>query len=166
MDYCYGIKKAGVLPQAIDVFDISLSIYIYVLPFQEDGPVATIVDTLLEMLGKDVVDNSKSCAEYFEFFRNYASFVSVLEVCITRHVLYVIVLLILVTHTHSLRAAITCYRRMYLCLLLHSSLAPPPRRNLDRCVHIPSHKFNMFGMTVMLTVIVSQNSFLAVKLSK
>ena len=28
------------------------------------------------MLDKDVVDNSKSCAEYFEFFKNYASYVS------------------------------------------------------------------------------------------
>ena len=38
-----------------------------------------IIDTLLKMLEKDVVDNSKSCAEYFEFFNNYASTVSVLN---------------------------------------------------------------------------------------
>ena len=37
---------------------------------------ASIVDTLLQLLEKDVVDNSKMCAEYFEFFKNYASYVS------------------------------------------------------------------------------------------
>ena len=31
------------------------------------------------MLEKDVVDNSKSCAEYFEFFKNYTSSVSLSE---------------------------------------------------------------------------------------
>ena len=35
-----------------------------------------IVDTLLKMLEKDVIDNSKACSEYFEFFRSYASSVS------------------------------------------------------------------------------------------
>ena len=35
-----------------------------------------VIDSLLHMLEKDVVDNSKSCAEYFEFFKNYASSVS------------------------------------------------------------------------------------------
>lgn len=41
-----------------------------------DGPVASIIDYLLVMLDKDVVDNCKSCCEYFEFFKNYASYVS------------------------------------------------------------------------------------------
>ena len=36
---------------------------------------------MLQMLKKDVVDNSKSCAEYFEFFKNYATSVSVLYFC-------------------------------------------------------------------------------------
>ena len=44
---------------------------------QEEGPIDQIIDSLLRMLEKDVVDNSKSCAEYFEFFRNYSSSVSV-----------------------------------------------------------------------------------------
>ena len=38
-----------------------------------------IIDTLLKLLEKEVVDNSKSCAEYFEFFKNYASSVSSLN---------------------------------------------------------------------------------------
>ena len=41
------------------------------------GPVASIVDYLLLMLDKDVVDNCKTCCEYFEFFKNYASYVSI-----------------------------------------------------------------------------------------
>ena len=45
--------------------------------YQEEGPIDQIIDSLLHMLEKDVVDNSKSCAEYFEFFRNYSSSVSV-----------------------------------------------------------------------------------------
>ena len=45
--------------------------------YQEEGPIDQIIDCLLDMLEKDVVDNSKSCAEYFEFFRNYSSSVSV-----------------------------------------------------------------------------------------
>ena len=40
------------------------------------GPVASIIDYLLVMLDKDVVDNCKSCCEYFAFFKNYASYVS------------------------------------------------------------------------------------------
>ena len=36
------------------------------------------------MLEKDVVDNSKSCAEYFEFFRNYSSSVS--HSCYGKHI--------------------------------------------------------------------------------
>ncbi len=44
---------------------------------QSEGPVEHIVDTLLKMLEKDVIDNSKACAEYFEFFKSYASSVSV-----------------------------------------------------------------------------------------
>lgn len=52
------------------------------LPFsllsdQEEGPIAVIVNTLLQMLEKDVIDNSKTCAEYFDFFKNYADLVSV-----------------------------------------------------------------------------------------
>ena len=43
---------------------------------QSEGPVKHLVDTLLKMLEKDVIDNSKACAEYFEFFRSYASYVS------------------------------------------------------------------------------------------
>ena len=39
------------------------------------GPVASIVDCVLAMLEKDVVDNCKSCCEYFEFLKNYASYV-------------------------------------------------------------------------------------------
>ena len=49
------------------------------LTYQEEGAVDHIIDTLLRMLEKDVVDNSKSCADYFEFFKNYASSVSVLN---------------------------------------------------------------------------------------
>ena len=37
---------------------------------------AVVVDTLLAMLDKDVVDSSKACAEYFDFFKNYATSVS------------------------------------------------------------------------------------------
>lgn len=48
---------------------------------QEEGAVDQIIDTLLQMLKKDVVDNSKACAEYFEFFKNYATSVSVLNFC-------------------------------------------------------------------------------------
>ena len=44
-------------------------------PSQADGPIAVIVDALLHMLEKDVIDNSKTCAEYFEFFKNYSSHV-------------------------------------------------------------------------------------------
>ena len=40
------------------------SFFVYNSFPQEDGPVVTVVDTLLEMLDEDVVDNSKSCAEY------------------------------------------------------------------------------------------------------
>jgi len=43
---------------------------------QREGPVEHIIDTLLKMLEKDVIDNSKACAEYFEFFKSYASYVS------------------------------------------------------------------------------------------
>ena len=43
---------------------------------QDDGPVASMIENLLQLLERDAVDNSKSCAEYFEFFRNYASYVS------------------------------------------------------------------------------------------
>ena len=35
-----------------------------------------VVDALLQMLEKDVIENSKACAEYFEFFKSYASYVS------------------------------------------------------------------------------------------
>ncbi len=35
-----------------------------------------LVDTLLGLLDKEVVDNSKTCAEYFLFFKNYVGFVS------------------------------------------------------------------------------------------
>ena len=45
-----------------------------------------IIDTLLRMLEKDVVDNSKSCAEYFEFFKNYASSVS--TICVVHVYMY------------------------------------------------------------------------------
>ena len=57
--------------------------YLCSYPFlhQEEGAVDQIIDTLLQMLKKDVVDNSKSCAEYFEFFKNYATSVSVLNFC-------------------------------------------------------------------------------------
>lgn len=73
---------------------------------QEEGPVDQIIDTLLRMLEKDVVDNSKSCAEYFEFFKNYASSVStvcvvhvfecvwalpyhfIVNICTTAHIFY------------------------------------------------------------------------------
>ena len=39
------------------------------------GSVAGIVDCVLAMLEKDVVDNCKSCCEYFQFLKNYASYV-------------------------------------------------------------------------------------------
>ena len=42
----------------------------------DKGPIASIVDYVLVMLDKDVVDNCKSCCEYFEFLKNYASYVS------------------------------------------------------------------------------------------
>ena len=38
-----------------------------------EGSVAGVVDCVLVMLDKDVVDNCKSCCEYFEFLKNYAS---------------------------------------------------------------------------------------------
>ena len=46
------------------------------LLWQGEGPVCLIVDTLLGLLDKEVVDNSKTCAEYFLFFKNYVRFVS------------------------------------------------------------------------------------------
>ena len=52
--------------------------------YQEEGPIDQIIDSLLHMLEKDVVDNSKSCAEYFEFFRNYSSSVS--HSCYGKHI--------------------------------------------------------------------------------
>ena len=60
----------------------TLKLMLSPLPFsllsdQEEGPIAVIVNTLLQMLEKDVIDNSKTCAEYFDFFKNYADLVSV-----------------------------------------------------------------------------------------
>ena len=43
----------------------------------DKGPVASIIDYVLAMLDKDVVDNCKSSCEYFEFLKNYASYVSI-----------------------------------------------------------------------------------------
>ena len=39
----------------------------------ERGLVGGVVDCVLAMLEKDVVDNCKSCCEYFAFLKNYAS---------------------------------------------------------------------------------------------
>ncbi len=43
---------------------------------QSEGLVEDIVETLLKMLEKDAIDHSKTCAEYFEFFKSYAGSVS------------------------------------------------------------------------------------------
>jgi len=56
------------------IISSSVQSYISFGGVTEDGPVASMIEALLRMLDKDVVDNSKSCAEYFEFFRNYASY--------------------------------------------------------------------------------------------
>lgn len=36
----------------------------------------SIIECLLKLLHRDVVENCKNCGEYFELFRSYASLVS------------------------------------------------------------------------------------------
>ena len=59
-----------------EVLSVAVQSYLAFGSGTREGPVASIIDYLLVMLDKDVVDNCKSCCEYFEFFKNYASYVS------------------------------------------------------------------------------------------
>eukprot|EP00731_Ephydatia_muelleri_P019119 Em0011g1159a len=44
-----------------------------VIQGKPEGPVECIIECLLKLLNRDVVENCKNCGEYFELFRSYAS---------------------------------------------------------------------------------------------
>ena len=68
--------------------NFSFFISLFICGKQENGPVDRIISSVLQLLDNEVIDNWKTCAQFFILLKKYATHVSVADLFIVRFTLW------------------------------------------------------------------------------